>query len=196
MIESTLKIARYCSLVIQGFSNFLGLFQGIMANPELWNHLYKQSKVQIGDWHLVLGHFMYGTTDPAQAISGIPIHTHMVWMESLGPEGISKPQEKWRLWEWSFRPDTLIGIDLILKHKIKRQCTKRYQNTHYVVATQIFFIFTPTRGNALIWLIFFRWVETTNQLTAFQDHWDWFGKSCPRSPCLDSFRISLHLRWF
>ncbi len=33
MIESTLTIARYCSLVIQGFSNFLGLFQGIMANP-------------------------------------------------------------------------------------------------------------------------------------------------------------------
>ena len=35
MIESTLKIARYCPLVIQGFSNFLGLFQGIMANPAL-----------------------------------------------------------------------------------------------------------------------------------------------------------------
>ena len=35
MIESTLKIATYCPLVIQGFSNFLGLFQGIMANPEL-----------------------------------------------------------------------------------------------------------------------------------------------------------------
>ena len=34
MIESTLKIARCCPLVIQGFSNFLGLFQGIMANPE------------------------------------------------------------------------------------------------------------------------------------------------------------------
>ena len=33
MIKSTLKIARYCPLVIQGFSNFLGLFQGIMANP-------------------------------------------------------------------------------------------------------------------------------------------------------------------
>ena len=27
MIKSTLKIARYCPLVIQGFSNFLGLFQ-------------------------------------------------------------------------------------------------------------------------------------------------------------------------
>ena len=36
MIESTLKIARYCPLVIQGFSNFLGLFQGIMANPGTW----------------------------------------------------------------------------------------------------------------------------------------------------------------
>ena len=33
MIKSTLKNSRYCPLVIQGFSNFLGLFQGIMANP-------------------------------------------------------------------------------------------------------------------------------------------------------------------
>ena len=33
MIKSTLKIARCCALVIQGFSNFLGLFQVIMANP-------------------------------------------------------------------------------------------------------------------------------------------------------------------
>ena len=33
MIKSTLKIARYCPLVIQGFSNFLVLFQVIMANP-------------------------------------------------------------------------------------------------------------------------------------------------------------------
>ena len=29
---------------------------------------------------------------------------------------------------------------------------------------QIFFIFTPSWGNDPIWLIFFRWVETTNQL--------------------------------
>ena len=34
MIKSTLKIARYRPLVIQGFSNFLGLCQVIMANPE------------------------------------------------------------------------------------------------------------------------------------------------------------------
>ena len=33
MIKSTLKNSRYCPLVKQGFSNFLGLFQGIMANP-------------------------------------------------------------------------------------------------------------------------------------------------------------------
>ncbi len=32
MIKSTLKIARYCPLVIQGFSNILGLFLAIMAN--------------------------------------------------------------------------------------------------------------------------------------------------------------------
>ena len=32
-LESTLKIARCCPLVIQGFSNFLGLFQVMMANP-------------------------------------------------------------------------------------------------------------------------------------------------------------------
>ena len=29
---------------------------------------------------------------------------------------------------------------------------------------QIFFIFTPTWGDHPIWLIFFKWVETTNQL--------------------------------
>ena len=34
-----------------------------------------------------------------------------------------------------------------------------------MVATQTFFwIFTPTWGNDPIWLIFFRWVETTNQI--------------------------------
>ena len=33
MRKSTLKIDRYSPLVMQGFSNFLGLFQVIMANP-------------------------------------------------------------------------------------------------------------------------------------------------------------------
>ena len=36
MIKTTLKIARYCLLVIQGFSNFLGLFQVIMAHPVIF----------------------------------------------------------------------------------------------------------------------------------------------------------------
>ncbi len=35
VIKSTVKIARCCPLVIQGFSNSLGLFQVIMANPDL-----------------------------------------------------------------------------------------------------------------------------------------------------------------
>ena len=40
MIKSTLKIARCCPLVIQqGFSNFLGLFQVSMANPNSWHLL-------------------------------------------------------------------------------------------------------------------------------------------------------------
>ncbi len=36
MIKSTLKIARYCPLVIQGFSNFLGVVSSDdKANPEI-----------------------------------------------------------------------------------------------------------------------------------------------------------------
>ena len=40
MGKSTLKIDRYCPLVMKGFSYFLGLFQVIMANPELKTQLY------------------------------------------------------------------------------------------------------------------------------------------------------------
>ena len=36
---------------------------------------------------------------------------------------------------------------------------------------QIFFIFPPTWGNDPIWLIFFRWVETTNSV------WPWGKKA-------------------
>ena len=58
MIKSTLKIARYCALVIQGFSNFLGLFQVIMANPDIRSfsgyfqgvnrHLLHLNSIQLG----------------------------------------------------------------------------------------------------------------------------------------------------
>ena len=34
---------------------------------------------------------------------------------------------------------------------------------------QIFFIFTPTWGRFQIWLIFFKWVETTNQQIVLAD---------------------------
>ena len=46
MIKSTLKIARYCPLVNQAFSYFLGLFQVIMANPDL----EMNGKVELLKW--------------------------------------------------------------------------------------------------------------------------------------------------
>ena len=50
-----------------------------------------------------------------------------------------------------------------------------FQNS--VVATQIFFIFTPSWGNDPIWLIFFGWVETTNQKNSRNrlGNWSRFG---------------------
>ena len=162
-----------------------------------------QTKVQIGDWHLVaFGRSMEDFEDSdttnhrppvdeknnrsPEAISGITkTFTPMVWMESLGPEGISKPQEKWRLWEWSFQPDTLIGIDLILKHK--RWFTLR------IMGSQNWWFCDMYESFGLI----HKKYQNTHSLNSFaSDRWDWFGKTCPRSPCLDSFRISLHLRWF
>ena len=67
MIKSTLKIARRCPLVIQGFSNFLGLFQVIMANPEdlfqwnliecyqfnSWSNQGADDPISLGRWSLV-----------------------------------------------------------------------------------------------------------------------------------------------
>ncbi len=38
---------------------------------------------------------------------------------------------------------------------------------------QIFFMFTPTWGNDPIWLIFFKWVETTNQLIILEHNRLW-----------------------
>ena len=39
-------------------------------------------------------------------------------------------------------------------------------SSHYLVSN-IFFMFTPIWGRCPIWLIFFRWVETTNQQSSF-----------------------------
>ena len=48
-----------------------------------------------------------------------------------------------------------------------------------VGGVKYFFIFTPTWGNDPIWLIFFKWVETTNQLGY---HPSCFRKSASKSP--------------
>ena len=50
--QSTLKIARCCPLVIQGFSNFLGLFQVIMANPEYPSGWKKNTDPKRNSWEM------------------------------------------------------------------------------------------------------------------------------------------------
>ena len=42
------------------------------------------------------------------------------------------------------------------------------------MATQIFFIITPIWGRFPCWLIFFSWVETTNQVELFHPTSKWF----------------------
>ena len=55
-----LKIARYCPLVIQGFSNFLGLFQVIMANPvKKGTTLSRWPKMLFFWWKWEVGEFLY-----------------------------------------------------------------------------------------------------------------------------------------
>ena len=67
MIKSTLKIARYCPLVIQGFSNFLGLFQVIMADP-----VYKVLYIPGGFLAGFLNHQQYGDWFPCVFRCGAP----------------------------------------------------------------------------------------------------------------------------
>ena len=74
-IKSTLKIARYCPLVIQGFSNFLGLFQVIMAHPDLESYLgggFKYFKVlprSLQRWsNLTVAYFSTGLVQPPTAV--------------------------------------------------------------------------------------------------------------------------------
>ena len=59
---------------------------------------------------------------------------------------------------WAFRKVSKLGAELILEGTGVRK-----PEIFRVVATQIFFIFTPDPwGNDPFWLIFFKWVETTN----------------------------------
>ena len=84
-------------------------------------------------------------------------------------------------WSWSFNPYYiyiytgwwfqffLVPLDLgfwmhFLLEKVDFQPVIL---VYWVVATQIVFIFVPIWGNDPIWLIFFRWVETTNLYRCF-----------------------------
>ena len=86
-IKSTLKIARYCPLVIQGFSNFLGLFQVIMANS-----------VSGSEWYLFLGggksNIFYVHPDPwgndPYFSDGLVPPTSCCWVWVFGNFGLGK----------------------------------------------------------------------------------------------------------
>ena len=64
------------------------------------------------------------------------------WMRQDRPK---RPRIRYQIW-WKILGE--VGISYL----------------YWVVVTQTFFIFTPIWGNDHIWLIFFKWVETTNQL--------------------------------
>ena len=69
-----------------------------------------------------------------------------------------------------------------------------YRYFRLVVATQIFFIFNPIWGRFPIWLIFFRWVETTNQFDYFDPFLQpliWSFGSCPQKKS-KSKRLKIH----
>ncbi len=96
MIESTLKIARYCPLVIQGFSNFLGLFQGIMANPVKCSKKNRQSALQDldGDLKCEKKRFTFRLRGNTYELdSGVPSNTTNVSVEAFST-GI--PASWWR----------------------------------------------------------------------------------------------------
>ena len=67
MIKSILKIARYCPLVIQGFSFFLGLFQVIMATPV-------ETRFFDVDVHLLMERFEHGSCGTPKSVTPFPSH--------------------------------------------------------------------------------------------------------------------------
>jgi len=61
-----------------------------------------------------------------------------------------------------------IGIDKAKFPSPKQKSTRNFTSGWWF---EIFFIFTPIWGNDPIWLIFFKWVETTNQTSLGSSFW-------------------------
>ena len=93
---------------------------------------------------------------------------------------------------WSKHEFTLRG-ELLARHHLSMICSGRQLNTRWWF--QIFFIFTPIWGNDPIWLIFFRWVETTNYIDNQSRSSRWcFRKKNISEDWKPSSRLDLHTR--
>ncbi len=60
---------------------------------------------------------------------------------------------------------------------------------------QTFFIFTPVWGRFPIWLVFFRWVETTNQKTNHVDHHNMLRIIFGGAESLNPVRVAHTIYW-
>ena len=95
-------------------------------------------KADVSNWFYILWCTRYiggGLTEDESR----PFFTHLWWREG---------RYSWNPTTTNDKPHFQVGWNL------KMQI--------WVVATQIFFMFTPIWGRFPIWQIFFRWVETTN----------------------------------
>ena len=136
------NLERWCVLFIFFWSGKLHWFWGLSL--WIWSNL--------GTYNWIIGHInCWSHKNPSARRTASTWQTYLLHMMNMGSLG-------------SF---SLFGHPL--------QCMSSFsQNTPMTTRWwfQIFFIFTPTWGNDPIWLIFFRWVETTNQMTIsglFQD---------------------------
>ena len=90
----------------------------------------------------------------AQSLAGVAD----VWNQHVVPQILPKVEA------WNDSP-TINQINGCVCLKIEIYIKKDHKIGHKYSSWwfQIFFIFTTTWGNDPVWLIFFRWVETTNQ---------------------------------
>ncbi len=149
-----LKLLRSCGLSVQNKISNAGsdwqsdsFFCGSMATPSHWF-------MRGGERALDTSFMPQQKTNPCEELESSCLWSFVVWCQwqwwvGLGcktPKFYSSPLKNcwleivFRVWGVTF----LIG----------KSCSSWW--------FQIFFIFTPTCGNDPIWLIFFKWVETTN----------------------------------
>ena len=98
-------------------------------------------------------------------------------------------------------PEDMLVIEIFWEEKVMLSNVRRVAQDYEYLSTsrwwfQIFFIFHPTWGNDPIWLIFFKWVETTNQIYmkyTTRSYWPLKCGSSLTKTCLTGRRRSLRL---